>query len=52
MKTLMLLKDNGEVREYQLGDGRCITIDISDDSKIKLLDSHTQRNWPRGFEVL
>ena len=38
MKTLNLVQDNGTVRKYQLEDGRCITIDVSDDSRIKITD--------------
>ncbi len=43
MKTLKLLKDNGQAREYQLGDGRCVTIEISDDSIIKIKDSYKNK---------
>ncbi|MCP4552873.1 MAG: hypothetical protein GY834_12720 [Bacteroidetes bacterium] len=40
MKKLMLLKDIGSVREYKIGDGRIITIDISDDSTIAIQKIH------------
>lgn len=38
MKKLSLVKDDGEIREYRLGDGRTITIDVSDDSELVVKD--------------
>jgi len=38
MKTLTLIKDCNQIREYKLNDGRTITIDISDDRSIVVKD--------------
>lgn len=38
MKKLSLVKDEGEIREYRLMDGRFITIDVSDDSELVVMD--------------
>ncbi|PTN37582.1 hypothetical protein [Desulfonatronum sp. SC1] len=38
MKKLSLVKDDGEIREYRLNDGRLVTIDVSDDSELVVKD--------------
>ena len=49
MKTLTLLKDNGLIREYQLTDGRCIKIDVSEEFEIRIRD--IQENEIGKFEI-